>query len=283
MSQADDTSPPGETGDVLAPGLRLILRVLEGPDAGTTMEIDKPVVTVGRGDVDLRLTDPSVSSRHFAVEVRRGEAWLRDLGTTNGTLVNGDPSDQVVLHTRDEIQAGRTRLVFQVGPRSRAAANALAAKDDAETRPTSVALDPHAAGLLDRIPRGMPADGTVRDGAHDFQPKVGVMRTDTVVFLEILSGPDSGNTFNLSQPGVYLIGRSNGEIPLTDEKCSTKHAQIQILADDQYFLTDLASTNGTFLNDIRTSRRRLKHMDTIRIGDSRLRFTSRQGAVPLSG
>jgi pSer/pThr/pTyr-binding forkhead associated (FHA) protein len=133
------------------------------------------------------------------------------------------------------------------------------------------------------MPRGTPPDGTVRDGAHDFQPKVGVMRPDTVVFLEILTGPDSGNTFNLSQPGVYLIGRSNGEIPLTDAKCSTKHAQIQVLADDQYFLTDLASTNGTFLNDIRTSRRRLKHMDIIRIGDSKLRFTSQQGAVPLSG
>lgn len=283
MSQADDTSPPGGNEDALPPGLRLILRVLEGPDAGTTMEIDRPVVTVGRGDVDLRLTDPSVSSRHFAVEIRRGEAWMRDLGTTNGTRVNGDPSDQMVLHAHDEIQAGRTRIVFQVAPRSRAVANALAPEEDAETRPTAAALDPRTAEMLERIPRGMPADGTVRDGAHDFQPKVGVMRPDTVVFLEILSGPDSGNTFNLSQPGVYLIGRSNGEIPLTDEKCSTKHAQIQILADDQYFLTDLASTNGTFLNDIRTSRRRLKHMDIIRIGDSKLRFTSQQGAVPVSG
>ena len=93
------------------------------------------------------------------------------------------------------------------------------------------------------------------------------------VFLEILSGPCAGSVFDLSKPGTYLIGRRTGPISLEDEKCSRKHARVDVLAPGEYHLYDLASTAGTFVNEIRVSRQRLTHLDVIQVGRTRLRFS----------
>jgi S1-C subfamily serine protease len=72
----------------------LELCVVSGARAGATERFDKPVVTVGRhATSDLRFdpqSDLDVSTRH--AELRRtGDAWsVRDLGSTNGTFVNGE-------------------------------------------------------------------------------------------------------------------------------------------------------------------------------------------------
>ena len=51
-----------------------------------------PVTVIGRGqDADLRLSDPGVSRHHAQVELRDGDVWLEDLGSTNGTTVDGAP------------------------------------------------------------------------------------------------------------------------------------------------------------------------------------------------
>ena len=274
--EAPEATPPEEPADALPPGLRLSLEVIEGPDAGRILEIRKPEVTVGRGNADFRLQDRSVSGLHFIVEIKSGEARLRDLETTNGTLLNGERCDLAVLHTQDEIQVGLTKIRFQVAPASRPLGAAPA------TSPPPSGPTPATEAMLKKIPKGLPADGTVRDGSHDQQAKVGVVRPDTGIFLEIVAGSEAGKVFDLSQPGQYLIGRNNGEVPLSDDKCSAKHAQIQILAAEEYFLIDLASTNGTYLNEIRTGRRRLKHMDVIRIGDTKMRFSCMEGTIPLA-
>src|SRR5467141_504060 len=47
-------------------------------------------MTIGTADdVDVRVDDPSVSRRHCVVEPRDEQVFVRDLGSTNGTLVNG--------------------------------------------------------------------------------------------------------------------------------------------------------------------------------------------------
>lgn len=94
--------------------------LVSGPDAGPdgghqrTYEISTPLVILGRGtDCDLRLVDPGVSRHHAEIRVEDGEVVLVDLGSTNGTFVNGQPVRRVPLADGTRVTLGRTTLVFR--------------------------------------------------------------------------------------------------------------------------------------------------------------------------
>ncbi len=81
-----------------------------------------PVTVVGRGDdADVVLDDPGVSRRHAEVRVTtdgpRLVAHLRDLGSTNGTFIDGGRVTGAVLSEGNAITMGRTRLTFRSGER----------------------------------------------------------------------------------------------------------------------------------------------------------------------
>jgi Protein of unknown function (DUF3662)/FHA domain len=90
------------------------------PDGGDqhTYELVTPVTLLGRGtDCDLRLVDPGVSRHHAELRVENGQVVLVDLGSTNGTFVNGQPVRRVALTDGTHVSLGRTTLVFrQDGP-----------------------------------------------------------------------------------------------------------------------------------------------------------------------
>lgn len=69
---------------------------------------------VGRDkEADLRLEDPTVSPRHITLEVTEERVRLRDLGSLNGTLVDGVPSVAVDLVDGNRIEIGETTLLFK--------------------------------------------------------------------------------------------------------------------------------------------------------------------------
>ncbi len=69
---------------------------------------------VGRGsDSDLQLLDQGVSRRHLDIQYDGHHATAYDLGSTNGTTVNGHPMGSQLLRHGDVIRVGHTRLVFQ--------------------------------------------------------------------------------------------------------------------------------------------------------------------------
>jgi hypothetical protein len=70
---------------------------------------------VGRGnDVQLRVDDPGISRRHFVIELEPIPV-IRDLGSTNGTLVDDEPIVEAVLQDGSRINIGNTVLIFKVG------------------------------------------------------------------------------------------------------------------------------------------------------------------------
>jgi hypothetical protein len=94
--------------------------LVSGPDAGPdgghqrTYEISTPLVILGRGtDCDLRLVDPGVSRHHAEIRVEDGDVVLVDLGSTNGTFVNGQPVRRMALADGTRVTLGRTTLVFR--------------------------------------------------------------------------------------------------------------------------------------------------------------------------
>ncbi|MDD5011879.1 MAG: FHA domain-containing protein [Phycisphaerae bacterium] len=95
-------------------GRRPILTVTAGPDAGKDVTIDKEVFEIGRGTVnDYVLHDLAVSRKHIRL-ASRGETYsLFDMGSGNGTRVNGVRVTELVLHDGDEIAIGNTVMRFE--------------------------------------------------------------------------------------------------------------------------------------------------------------------------
>ncbi len=84
-----------------------------GPFAGRIIALPNQMVTVGRApDNDIVVGDPATSGRHGRIEVRGGAFWISDLGSTNGTLVNGEPVIEKQLGHGDLIAIGQNVIRF---------------------------------------------------------------------------------------------------------------------------------------------------------------------------
>jgi len=98
--------------DALPSGSALLV-VQRGPGAGSRYLLDTDLSTVGRHpESDIFLDDITVSRRH--VEFRRADGIFRvhDVGSLNGTYLNGDRVDDAELQNGDEVRIGKFRLIF---------------------------------------------------------------------------------------------------------------------------------------------------------------------------
>ena len=89
------------------------LVVMEGPDKGSRFRIKTALVRIGKDpDCEATLSDPSVSRQHVQIEDKE-EGWLlTDLGSTNGTLLNGTQTREAFLTPGATIVVGQTTLKF---------------------------------------------------------------------------------------------------------------------------------------------------------------------------
>jgi pSer/pThr/pTyr-binding forkhead associated (FHA) protein len=71
-------------------------------------------VIVGRArDVDFRINDPDVSRRHAAIFWSEGGVMIEDLGSTNGTMVNGYPVSSTLVRSGDVIVIGDCKITVE--------------------------------------------------------------------------------------------------------------------------------------------------------------------------
>lgn len=114
LPQVTAPAPPAAALQ-MPPGKRLSLAVIDGPDTGTVFRIEKPRITVGRSGADVNINDNDASRQHAAVEVRETAYTLHDLGSTNGTLVDGQKiSSPQELQNHGEFQIGSSVLMLIV-------------------------------------------------------------------------------------------------------------------------------------------------------------------------
>jgi FHA domain len=97
---------------------RLVVVASDILPIGAAVVLDQPEVLLGRDPHAAAVLDGDgfVSGRHAMVRLRGGSPTVSDLGSTNGTYVNGDRiAAETALHEGDEVAVGSTRMIYEPG------------------------------------------------------------------------------------------------------------------------------------------------------------------------
>ena len=202
---------------------------------GTTLDIplDRERLTIGRrADNDLYLPNLAVSGEHAAVITILSDSFLEDMGSTNGTLVNGKPITRHFLRNRDQIDIGRHRLIYCVEDNAVVEGEISSVPDyDATGQPAEPVE--RARPILHMKPstvfrtKAAPATPAERTAPSPVRvPKENGVSGDapSVASLKVLSGTNAGRSILLNKPQL-TIGRPGVQVAAivtTGSRCRLK-------------------------------------------------------------
>jgi pSer/pThr/pTyr-binding forkhead associated (FHA) protein len=111
MSKVQSALASPGRADVAVP-VGACIRVLQGFYEGLELPVDRAWWVIGRGrGADAVLAEPTISRAHAAIGFAREEGFfVQDLGSTNGTLLNGVRTLRTSLSDGDKIQMGKLQL-----------------------------------------------------------------------------------------------------------------------------------------------------------------------------
>ncbi len=204
---------------------------------------------IGRAqDCSLPLDESLASRQHAEIAFESGVFSIRDRGSRNGTSVNGEKvAGRRELKDGDEIEIGATRLKFIWDKSSQDEED-----DEDKTRVASI------AGLGKKSP-----------GQQVVEKKD---KGNLQVKLRVIDGPLQGGVFrDWESPLTIGRGLDNHVVLLDDAVSTAAHAQI-VQEGESYFIVDLNSSNGTFLDGVKVQKAQLSNGQKIRVGVSTLVF-----------
>lgn len=130
------------------------LRVLLGYQHGQIYSLAARPMTIGREPSSDIILDPEspASRKHAEVFCENGEWTIRDLGSRNGTLINGAESQQMTLNHNDEIVVGESVFVFEYNDRRTSETEAAASRANPK-EPLGLQNDPQSVDLVSSLPQ----------------------------------------------------------------------------------------------------------------------------------
>jgi len=107
-----ESPPPPQRRERRQRGQPRVLSITEGNQAGMSAELAGGMIMIGRGaDCQLILDDDYVSTRHARVASTENGVYIEDLGSTNGTYVNGQRiTAPTIITLADTLRIGKTIL-----------------------------------------------------------------------------------------------------------------------------------------------------------------------------
>src|SRR3954464_11217595 len=102
------------------PGRSYVLRFISGKYQGGEFPIvnDKPIIVGRSSDLDMVLVEDMVSRKHARIAMQQDQIWIEDLGSTNGTFVNGEKIKRARLKEGDRVLIGTSILKVIAGDAS---------------------------------------------------------------------------------------------------------------------------------------------------------------------
>jgi pSer/pThr/pTyr-binding forkhead associated (FHA) protein len=219
---------------------KLVLLQEDGPEQ--EFELGKAEISLGRATTnDIVLGDGRVSRNHARLEFRAAGCQVIDLGSANGTRVNGLRVDRAELKPGDMLILGNSQLRYE------------AAETYQEVGLTMI----DTASDLDRA-----IDQEVLPMA------INETRTPRLVVVT------SGNIWEVSLNDLEeaVIGRTDESAVVVEQpKVSRRHAEV-VRRGEIFVLRDLGSTNGTWYKGEKVSELVLQDGDTFRVGEAQIVF-----------
>jgi len=209
--------------------------------------ISEDPVVIGRDEsADVRVDDKKISRRHASFRIVDGEPTVEDLSSANGIKLNGKKIER--------------RSKFKLGDSIKVGTFQITLKDPADNTASSA-----SDGPVIRKQPVMEKVGQVVDpaGSRGRQPKEPNREVPALIGLD---DPVQGRRFEL-KVGENIIGRlEECDVPILDGSVSRQHSRL-VFTRDRLTVTDLGSSNGTFVNDTRVDMAELAHKDRLRAGN----------------
>ncbi|GMU09912.1 FHA domain-containing protein [Corallococcus caeni] len=283
--------------------LKLIIEDDEGRK--TVVPFVRDEITIGRQEGNtIRLTERNVSRRHARLVRLNGHVVLEDLGSYNGTRINGERvAGQLPLKEGDLIQIGDYDLALQVEGAANAAAptGAITAKVPASRRPEPEEEDDRGGPA----PRDTMVDG--EDEAEDPDEEDGdepghtpvsaearrnatsIIRMDQMEadrprrvervpedeqprLLVLAPSEFKGQEYDCNRTELRIGRTSENDVALDHRSLSRTHAKIVREETGEWRVIDMQSANGLTVNGESYAQATLAHGDVIEMGHVKLRF-----------
>ena len=231
---------------------KLIILQEGGPEQ--EFDLGKASVSLGRGMTnDIVLNDGRVSRSHARLDCSPTGCMIVDLGSANGTRLNGNRVDRAVVKPGDMLSLGNTQLRFEVSQ----------AYQELDAGMTVIDTDQQLDLTLDReiLPMAINETG---------QPCL-------VVFYN-----DQTWEVPLEDTDQVTVGRTDeNTIPLTLGNVSRRHAEV-VRKGGIFILRDLGSTNGTWFKDQKVAEMVLQDGDVFRVGQALIVFKGGFGVEAMT-
>ncbi|TXL66379.1 FHA domain-containing protein [Zeimonas arvi] len=273
---------PGSSPRGLVPALRLYLAA--GAVELRLVPIAGNMLSIGRRPYnDVQLDDLTVSGEHALIRVRNGAVVVHDLGSRNGTLVNGLPIQQRTLVDGDVVDIGIYRLRFEAARSDASGGDAAGAEPDSQGNlahagapdgdaPTGLAGSAGSAGSLagsggvatgsSGAPSGL-SDASGRRGGQPASGPLAAADADPALPAHVvyLSGPQSGHTHAIDR-AISRVGGLAGQVAVISRR------------KGGYFITHLEGLTFPQVNGepIGLTAHRLADGDLIELAGTMLRF-----------
>jgi pSer/pThr/pTyr-binding forkhead associated (FHA) protein len=218
---------------------RLTLKKIDGTEE---YQLDRKM-TIGRlpGN-DIVIDSGGVSRCHCLIDVDARHVFIKDLGSTNGTYINGEKITEVQVHEHDILRIGREEYIF-------------------------CASDDFAVEKADRE--------SAFDETSTVWQSPGKKKID-YIFIKPLDS--SLKQYLWPVNSLSTIGRSkSNHLRVDDMTVSRNHATIEV-HEDRVIISDLSSANGTFVNNTRIHQAELQDGDIFRIATFQFLVTFRTRA-----
>jgi len=219
---------------------KLILLNPDGPVQ--EYELAKKNILIGRGTTnDITLEDERVSRSHARLDFTEGGITITDLGSSNGTHINGVRVEHATLVPGDMISLGSQDLKYLVE-------------------------DPSEDVGLTAIDTQLQLDQTI---GNEFLPVV--INDTNSPSLVVFTGEKTWR-YDLRDRDQVTIGRDEScGLFIDSTKVSRRHAEVQHRGET-FLLKDLGSTNGTRVNGRQIDQHILQDSDVIQVGDTQIIF-----------
>jgi len=214
-------------------------------------EMTDDVTSIGRSSNNtIKITDAKSSRNHFRIEKDGPYFKVVDLGSTNGTKLNGSRVTSQRLKNGDVLSVGLTTFAFD-GPSDGAFDATLVFGDQAKQAAQSAQRPPSSPEIKVSVPTPTPAPAPDPIASLDAAMEATVLAAPKEkpaegpkYVLVVLEGKESGRTIDLHNEAVTLGRSSSNTIKVDDDAASSYHAEIT-KAPIGWVISDLGSTNGT--------------------------------------